>query len=258
MKKMYKGLILAAVMLALFAALAFGDTVTRTIQVAFNSVNLTVNGHNIAADNILYDGRTYVPLRAVADALGKDVGWDPVTRTASINDKNYTPTVPTPPVTVQPSTSRMSAAEARQTVTNRFGGIIQKIEYTYNESNPLYKGEALKDGSRVVFELNARTGSMEKWDVGNDNSWDSFSHAIPNMITMNQAASSVINKSGNSDTFVQKIDFLWDDSQPLYQGEAFNRGVKYSFEIYAYGGGYQKWDPSYGDDTWAEKYYNVK
>ena len=67
-----------------------------------------------------------------------------------------------------------------------------------------------------------------------------------------------IAKSGQSNTFVQKIDFNWDDSEPLYQGEAFNKGVKYSFEIKAYGGDFHKWDASNGDDTWNEQYYNVK
>jgi hypothetical protein len=80
----------------------------------------------------------------------------------------------------------------------------------------------------------------------------------PDMITMDQAADSVIRKSGDPGTFIQKIDFLWDDSEPIYQGEAYRKGIKYSFEIYAYGGDYQKWDVDTDDDTWAEQYYNVR
>ena len=68
---------------------AFGAQVKRTIEVIYNSVNLTVNGTKVNADNILYNGTTYVPLRAVADALGKDVGWDQATYTASINDVGF-------------------------------------------------------------------------------------------------------------------------------------------------------------------------
>ena len=143
-------------------------------------------------------------------------------------------------------------------VLNRFGGMIEKIEYNYDGSNPLYKGEAVKPGSRVVFEINARTSSFTKWDVGNDNDWDKWAHAVPNMITMNQAANSVISRSGQNYTFVQKIEFNWDDEEPLYQGEAFYRGHKISFEIRAYGGGFYKWDLDGGDETWAEKYYNVR
>lgn len=65
----------------------FGAQVKKTIDVIYNSVNLTVNGTRINADNILYNGTTYVPLRAVAEALGKDVGWNQDTNTASVNDK---------------------------------------------------------------------------------------------------------------------------------------------------------------------------
>ena len=158
----------------------------------------------------------------------------------------------------QSDITRMTASEARQAVLNRFGGIIQKIEFAYDDTNPHYKGEALKDGSKVVFELNARTKSFTKWDTGNDNTWDKFSGALPKMITLTQAANLAISKSEQSNTFVQKIDFNWDDSEPIYQGEAFNKGVKYSFEIYAYSGDFKKWDTSRGDDTWNEKYFNVK
>src|SRR5690606_13996632 len=138
---------------------------------------------------------------------------------------------PEPSAPEQSASSRMSAGDARKAVLAKFGGIVQKIEYNYDERNPLYKGEALKSGNKVVFELNARTKSFKKWDVGNDNEWDEFSHALSSMITMDQAANSVINKSGKSDTFVQKIEFDWDDEEPMYKGEAFNRGVKISFEI---------------------------
>jgi len=68
----------------------------QTIQVAFNKVNLSVNGQKVVADNILYNGTTYVPIRAVANAFGKNVGWNADTNTASINDAGYIePTTPT-------------------------------------------------------------------------------------------------------------------------------------------------------------------
>jgi hypothetical protein len=81
-------LVLALLMLAIaFNPVALAQQVRRTITVIYNSVNLRVNGTLIKADNILYNGTTYVPLRAVADALNKDVGWEQSTMTASINDR---------------------------------------------------------------------------------------------------------------------------------------------------------------------------
>ena len=162
------------------------------------------------------------------------------------------------PMVAAASSQRLSAVDARKMVTDRFGGIIEKIEYAYDDKNPQYKGEALKDGYKVVFEINARTKKFEKWDVGNDNEWDEFAHELSSFITMDQAAAAVIKKSGRANTFVQKIDFKYDGSKTIYQGEAFNKGVKYSFELYAKTGNFKKFTTDRGDETWAEQYYNVK
>lgn len=143
---------------------------------------------------------------------------------------------------------------------NNLNGIIEKIEYTYDANNPMYKGEAVNNnGGRVVFELNARTRTFSKWSPGNDNSFDDYAHALPTFITMDEAAKLVIQRTGVSTAFVQKIDFKYDGNTTIYQGEAFTRGYKYSFELYAVRGkGFHKFDPSGGDETWAKQYYNVR
>ena len=56
----------------------------ENIWVQFDSVNLKVNGQNVTSSNLLYNDRTYVPLRACAEMLGSTVGWDQNTNTASI------------------------------------------------------------------------------------------------------------------------------------------------------------------------------
>lgn len=70
---------------------AMADSIRQTIEVTLNSVNLQVNGQKIDVDNILYNGTTYVPMRAVAEALNKDVLWDSINRTANIADKANIP-----------------------------------------------------------------------------------------------------------------------------------------------------------------------
>lgn len=75
---------------------------------------------------------------------------------------------------------------------------------------------------------------------------------------MDQAASLIKSQSGQSNTFVQKIDFKYDGSETIYQGEAFNKGVKYVFELYAKNSQFKKWSVNGGDETWAELYYNVQ
>lgn len=88
MKKELKGFIIGVILTAMLAStVVFAGELTKSIEVVFNSVKLTVNGQKVAADTILYNGTTYVPLRATAEILGKYVGWDGATNTASINDK---------------------------------------------------------------------------------------------------------------------------------------------------------------------------
>ncbi|KOR88787.1 N-acetylmuramoyl-L-alanine amidase [Paenibacillus solani] len=54
--------------------------------VVSDSVNVVVDGKQIK-DGKLEDGVTYVPLRAVSEALGAKVGWDNKTKTATITTK---------------------------------------------------------------------------------------------------------------------------------------------------------------------------
>jgi hypothetical protein len=51
---------------------------------------VVANGREIGT-GYLIDGRTYVPLRAVWDALGLKVDWDPDTKTASLTGNEQTP-----------------------------------------------------------------------------------------------------------------------------------------------------------------------
>lgn len=98
-KEKIKGFIAGTVITAILMASPFSmaQSIKKNIEAVFNSVNLKVNGKTVQADNILYDGTTYVPLRTIADMLGKEVGWDEATNTASINDKNSNTATTTQP-----------------------------------------------------------------------------------------------------------------------------------------------------------------
>ena len=77
------------------------DSIQQKIDVIINNVNIKINDETLANKNdnytlangqkipysILYKGTTYLPMRVVAESVGKDVSWDNATSTASINDK---------------------------------------------------------------------------------------------------------------------------------------------------------------------------
>ncbi len=161
------------------------------------------------------------------------------------------PNLPTTPM-------YLSLQSARNMVTNRFGGVIQKIEYHYDDNNPLYKGEALKEGFKVVFELNARTKTWGKWSVDDDSQYTEYGSRYRSSNLMDQAVNSVISRSGQSTTFIQKIEFDWDETKPMFKGEAFYLDTKIVFEMDATNLSFEKFDVSTGDSTYQIQYRYVR
>lgn len=72
------------------AVYAAGGGVKKTIDVLMDGINLVVDGQTIHAENILYNGTTYVPVRALAKSLDREVKWDPETYTVEVYDAGNT------------------------------------------------------------------------------------------------------------------------------------------------------------------------
>jgi|GEM_PF-5357530 len=64
------------------------DSFIESINVVMNSVNVRINGEELESESILYNGTTYLPLRKVAESVGKDVTWNQETMTADIIEKD--------------------------------------------------------------------------------------------------------------------------------------------------------------------------
>ena len=118
MSKQYlKGVVSGIIISFLLTTVVFAST--KTIDVLFNGVNIEVNGQKVAADNLLYNGTTYVPLRVIAEMLGMEVGWIQQTNTATLKGKTEThievPRQPEVPkeieVTRQPEVPKLPEAQ---------------------------------------------------------------------------------------------------------------------------------------------------
>lgn len=128
MNKYIKGYLVGFVSATiLFSSIAvFAATEFQTISVVLNKINISINGEPVAKasetytlDNgtkvpfsILYNGTTYLPMRKVANLVGKEILWDPATSTAGLNDSSYVPPVIPKPavVAVQQLTRNLSLA----------------------------------------------------------------------------------------------------------------------------------------------------
>ena len=59
----------------------------QSINVLPNTIKVVVDGKEVQADNFLYNDTTYLPIRAVSEALKMDVQYDNATSTATISEK---------------------------------------------------------------------------------------------------------------------------------------------------------------------------
>lgn len=85
MKKFLLGFLVGCLLMMTTPVLA--DSIFQSIDVVLDSVQVQVNGEKLDANTILYNGSTYLPMRKVAEAVGKDVEWDQETMTANIVNK---------------------------------------------------------------------------------------------------------------------------------------------------------------------------
>ena len=67
---------------------------TREISAAFRDIKIIVDGKQLStpAEPFIYNGTTYLPVRAVGEAVGKEVAWDNDTKTVTLT---------TPPPTIE-------------------------------------------------------------------------------------------------------------------------------------------------------------
>jgi hypothetical protein len=108
-----KGFIFGVVLTILLAATITATAAAfreQTITVSFPGVRLVINGQEHTprdgAGNVvepfIWQGTTYLPVRAVADALGQDVNWDGTTQTVYISSPFAGVPPMLPPVTTPP------------------------------------------------------------------------------------------------------------------------------------------------------------
>lgn len=93
-KKLIKVLAIALVLVLGLSAVAFGASVTKSINVMMGGIKLYVDDEQFTPKDangnvvqpIVYNGTTYLPARAVSEALGKAVHWDNATKSVYIGD----------------------------------------------------------------------------------------------------------------------------------------------------------------------------
>jgi len=114
---------------------------SRTIEIAFRNASVTLDGETVhyangdAVEPFIWEGTTYLPVRAIGEALGLEVDWDNATATVIL--KHPSEAEPSPkPAPADPSgmtTGQRNALEHAKRYLNisafSRSGLIEQLEY---------------------------------------------------------------------------------------------------------------------------------
>ena len=111
MKKFIAGVLIG--IFSMSSTYVFASNATKTAQISYQNIKVVVDGVPVSINQqqepFIYNGTTYLPVRAIGDAFGKNVSWDGGSKTVYIgenpNQKNYLMTVCPPYETDSVSTN---------------------------------------------------------------------------------------------------------------------------------------------------------
>ncbi len=98
MRKRLQGLIAGLLIgVTITSGMVFAKQATETIGVIYDNIKILINGKEYqptdangnAVEPFIYNGTTYLPVRAIANAFDKDVEWEAQTSTVALGSKNY-------------------------------------------------------------------------------------------------------------------------------------------------------------------------
>lgn len=250
---------------ALACAMAFSAALTTTAAAATNvtatlrpDVSVRIDGvardfYNAQGQEvhpILYNGATYIPLRAIGELMGKNVNWDAATNTASIGGVRTTGTVSGTPDT-QARTTNVTF-----TLRPEYHIVIDGTERTFVNANGEKVDPALYNGSiylplRTIGEI---MGKQVGWDsatstvtldntTGSDvTDFDTSNSAAPGnlptgSVTLEQAKQTALTHAGKTAAQVQfvKAQQDWENGRMVYEIEfvvrSGNSYTEYDYEI---------------------------
>ena len=198
---------------------------------------------------IIYNGTTYIPLRAVGELMGKNVNWDGTTGTASLGGTRTTGNVTGTPDTAAKRTDvtftlrpeyHIVIDGTERTFVNANGTKIDPAIYNGSIYLPLRAiGEIMGkrvswDGATQTVRLDSTTSGGDVTDFDTNNSSQS---APTGGVTLEQAKQTALQHAGKTASQVQfvKAQQDWENGCKVYEIEFIVSGgtgyTEYDYEI---------------------------
>ncbi|MDR1572114.1 MAG: copper amine oxidase N-terminal domain-containing protein [Clostridiales Family XIII bacterium] len=144
------------------AATVYASVGTYPLMATFANVKIHVNGRPIIprdangamVEPFIVNGTTYLPVRAVSEALGMKVAWDGEAKIVSVGEAPVEPDPPAPVVT--PTISHEDTL--KQWLAEKGADLRALLEAYFGEGTKVY---TRVEGSKLVLEI-AKTTSQVK------------------------------------------------------------------------------------------------
>lgn len=254
------GLILTVAVTALSVS-AMAATASRTIQVE-EGVQISLNGATFVPRDakgnevsvFLYNGTTYVPLRAVGEAMGMDVSYDSATKTAILvtADKSA--------VQQGSSTSSYISAERAKEIALADAGVkaadavFLRAQLDWDDGRAEYEVEFYSGNVEYDYDIDAVTGAirssdrdLENFRIPTTGTTQTNQGGTSGSTISNERAKEIALAEVPSGTTVVKCQLDWDDGRQVYELELRNGRTEYDFEIDAQTGDIVSRDVDYDD-----------
>ena len=244
------------ILTVLTAALCVTATATskRSIQVE-DGIGITLNGAKFTprdADGkqvsaFLYNGTTYVPVRAISEAMGMDVSFNSATRTVVLTTADRTASQQG---ASSASGNYITVERAKQIALNNAGvkeanAVFLRANLDWDDGRMQYEVEFYSGNTEYDYDIDAVTGAilssdreLENFQIWNNGtsrpsgntSGNTGSASSGNYITAERAQQIALAETPSGSTVV-KCQFDWDDGRAQYEIEIRNGWTEYEFEI---------------------------
>lgn len=254
------GLILTVAVTALSVS-AMAATASRTIQVE-EGVQISLNGATFVPRDakgnevsvFLYNGTTYVPLRAVGEAMGMDVSYDSATKTAILVTADKSAVQQGSSTSSYISTERAKEIALADAGVKAADAVFLRAQLDWDDGRAEYEVEFYSGNVEYDYDIDAVTGAIRS----SDRDLENFRIPTTGTTQTNQGGTSGSTISSErakeialaevpSGTTVVKCQLDWDDGRQVYELELRNGRTEYDFEIDAQTGDIVSRDVDYDD-----------
>ena len=247
------GVFAVSALLLVAMVTALGVTATaasRSIEVE-DGIGISINGAKFIprdADGkkvpvFLYNGTTYVPVRAISEAMGMDVSFNSATRTVQLTTADRTASQQG---ASSASGNYISADRAKQIALNDAGvkeanAVFLRANLDWDDGRMKYEVEFYSGTTEYDYDIDAVTGAilssdreLENFQIWNNGtsrpSGNGSNSSSGDYITAERAQQIALAEKHSCSTVV-KCQFDWDDGRAQYEVEIRNGWTEYEFEI---------------------------